>query len=565
MGTRFSVGTRVSLSGWDFLVQDYTVTEETSPLSISDSSGGVGGFSFNIPMPNPDLDRTDTSNPLLTHGISWLIGQPVVITDTSNGVTKGVITSIGTSQDSAEIEVSGLSRLDELNDFGLTAQPYTGTFGGLIGYYFSLAGVTADWKVDPSLASRSVAVPGWSGELWFNLKSLLSAYDAEIALVSGVILVRPLRTRVAPRGKATSMSNSVSVTNLAQSVEVYLYQTQAITNQLVYPPGGWTPETPVLTVNAGETTEVTLELSASISSIQVPTMQTLVSPSHSSSSVYTVVGDDGFPVAPALWASGGGSVSVSIGADTKTLVVRLTGATGIPTINGSYSKSFSLSLASDTTGSQYSTLRIVGTGVAYTREKFSFFTGVSPTETSTVVGVTIDNPFITSQDVVYTTGVRAASLFKGSNLTLTAELTDMHIPGVSETAASADFGTVKSVLVSEIGGTTTFAQVKTWSTAEGINTFSNDTSYWVDRILSSLSAQTFGNVSGSRIWDPLTQRYYRIRSATISPVGVSIGGAEDDTIFEDLSRSFEGLTFAEVKSLRGSVTFAQERMMGYSA
>src|SRR5690606_33369235 len=107
-------------------------------------------------------------------------------------------------------------------------------------------------------------------------------------------------------GNDTGRSRSLQVQSTAQSVEVYEYDLEWVEDGLMYPSGGWTPEVAVLNVNAGETAEYTLTdpwLSASLVSIQEPEMVTFVSQEHDSSSVYTVVADDGLPVAPGLWAS----------------------------------------------------------------------------------------------------------------------------------------------------------------------------------------------------------------------------------------------------------------------
>src|SRR5690606_17171476 len=145
------------------------------------------------------------------------------------------------------------------------------------------------------------------------------------------ILLRPIRKRIATQNRDTTRSVTTGGDTLARAVEVYQYNNRPITNELVYPPEGWNPEVEVLNVNAGETAEYTLELSASISSFQAPVMQTFVSQGHSSSSVYTVVADDGLPVSPALWEGSGGSVRIEIAEDTSHLLVTLRGATGVPT------------------------------------------------------------------------------------------------------------------------------------------------------------------------------------------------------------------------------------------
>src|SRR5690606_7621274 len=132
--------------------------------------------------------------------------------------------------------------------------------------------------------------------------------------------------------------------------------------------GGWTEEVTIINVNAGEYVEQELLLSASVSSIQQPVMQTFVSREHSTSSVYTVVGDDGLPITPAAWSSRGGSLSVVINPDTTSLTVKIQAPHGLPNKDGKEVQTYGVALSAESTAGRYSTLRILGSGVAYDRE-----------------------------------------------------------------------------------------------------------------------------------------------------------------------------------------------------
>src|SRR5699024_3046394 len=146
--------------------------------------------------------------------------------------------------------------------------------------------------IDEQIVNRPVVFPGWYGEMWYYLKQMASAQDCEIALVSNVILLRPLRQREAVDHRDITSSRTYGNSSLARAVEVYVYQSRPIEGELVYPPEGWTPETEVITVGAGEEIERVLELSASISYFEEPVMQTFVGKDYDESSVYTIVGDD---------------------------------------------------------------------------------------------------------------------------------------------------------------------------------------------------------------------------------------------------------------------------------
>ena len=92
------------------------------------------------------------------------------------------------------------------------------------------------------------------------------------------------------------------------------------------------------------------------------------------------------PVDADYWRENGGYVSVEIGEDTRSLTI---------TVVGCQERSLApyrlIGFAAD--GSEYSTLRIVGTGVTVTRAKY-----VLPAATDAVpeVGAEVDNEFLTS-------------------------------------------------------------------------------------------------------------------------------------------------------------------------
>lgn len=554
------MGVRVTVGGNDYHVEVYSVSEEATPLDVGDSMGSVGEFGFELPFPDRDLYP---SHPLNLYGAEWLIGQDVeLLSDSNYGFTLGSVTSVSPSP--GGISVSCISELGELNVYNIQAQPFIGTLGQAFEYYLSLVSITTNFAVDDTIASRNVVLPGFSGELWYHLKQLAAAQDCDISLVSGVILLRPVRVRVAQRGRTLQQNGNTGGGPLARAVEVYWYDSRAITDELVYPVGGWEPDTEVLNVNAGETAEYTLELSASLSSIQTPVMQTFVASEYDSSSVYTVVADDGFPVPVDQWALAGGSVEVTLNPGTSSLTVKLTGGEGIPVVTGGFSKTFSLALASDVSGSRYSTLRIVGTGVAYSKDKKRVRTGVSESATATDVGVTIDNPFITDLDSLYRAGTRAAKAYCGINPSFSATVSTVTPRGDTGEPEVLSYGAVEDNLESELGPGFSYSDTQTWYGTLPAGTYLEVNSYWMSQTSDNFTNQTFGNVQGARIWDPLRKRWFRVRSATTSPESISVGVADDDLTHGDVYDYFTSLalTYGDVDTDRSGLTYQQERMVG---
>lgn len=584
------MGFRVDIEGLKTEASDYSVTEASSPLAAGDSSGQVGTFSVTLPVPDFDVPLGTTvagfgygegpygsgsyggTSFVGTPNTPWkiireigpqvLIDKSLRIEDSRKGFTLGTITAASESRDGGSIQLTGTSRLGSLNVYGVQAQPFVGTLRNAFAYYLSLAGVTSDLFVDDAIGNRPVVFPGWTGELWYYLKLMAAAQDCDVALVSGVVLLREIRKRVATSDRDISRTVTTGSNTLAQAVEVYQYNNRAITEELVYPPGGWNPNVQVLTVNAGETTEYTLELSASVSSIQNPTMQTFVGQGDSSASVYTIVADDGLAVSPELWASRGGSFSISIDPDTTHLRVTLTGATGVPTTSGTAAQNFSVALGSDTTGNRYSTLRIVGTGVAYEKLKKRVRTGVPASRTATDVGVTIDNPFISTTNDLYRAGVRAAKQYAGAGLSLSGNVIAINRRGDSGVASYPSYGQVEARLKADVGTTATYGQVQSYYAGLGLSTYEDVRQYWFEQFRDDDTDQVFGNAPGARIFDRRTRRWYRIRNAALTPGGISIGSADDDLTIGDVQELYQGLSYSGVQTILDPFTYREVELAG---
>lgn len=553
MGFRIDIGAKV------YEASDFSVQEAATPLAAGDSSGSTGLITINLPAIDPDLSPT---HPVTLFGPDWFIDQPVRLADSRKGFTLGSVNSVSRDDSTGGYTLTCNTRLGELNVYGVQAQPFIGTLGQAFVYYLSLANINTDLYVEETIANRPVTFRGWYGELWFHLKEMAAALDCDISLVSGIILLRPIRAREATRGRDVERSQSIGGGALAQGVEVYRYNSTPITNELVYPPGGWTPEVEVLNVNAGEETEYTIELSASVSSIQQPTMQTFVADEYAASSVYTIVANDGLAVTPAAWAAGGGRVEVTIEPDTTSLKVKLRGATGLPTTSGGAATNFSLALASDTTGNRYSTLRILGTGVGFTPEKKYIRTGIPASKTATVVGVTIDNVFINTVDDLYRAGTRAAKSFTGYSPTLSGTVTAINRRGDSGTADYPTYGEVQDALAEELAAPT-YGEVQTYVVSVlGNSTYGEDRDYWYSFVRDSNVNQVFGNIQGCRIFDKKSRRYYRIRTGTSTPPNIQRFEADDDLTHADMDQYFfeRDYTYGEVQSTRVGLSYREDNM-----
>lgn len=481
------------------------------------------------------------------------MGKPVRLDDTRKGFTLGKVTSVQRTKSSGLIQVTATSRLGELNVYNVQSQPFVGNLSNAFEYYLSLANIATDFFVDPDIAANPVVFPGWSGELWYNLKQLATAVDCDISLVSGIILLRPIRERTATRGRDIERTFNVGGGTLAQSVEVYQYNNRAITNELVYPPGGWTEEVTTINVNAGETVEEVLELSASVSSVQQPVMQTFVAQLYDTSSVFTVVGDDGLPIQPAQWQAAGGSLSVSINPDTTSLTVKITAPSGLPNKDGEEIGVYGIALSSDSSTGRYSTLRIIGTGVAFNKRVVRVPTGISDSETATEVGVTIDNPFLSELNDVYRAGLRAVRGYNGSAMSISGSVVAINQLGNTGQLVLTTYDEVQTAYAGQ-----TYADVQALNT--GLSYLAVQEAFNAGRD-SLFENQVFGNVNGARIWDKDSARWYRIRSGTLNPSQIQFE-AEDDLMHSDVQSHYTTETYDTLQLKYGAFTYREVDLMG---
>lgn len=516
-------------------VFNFDVQEDATPLAAGDSSGQVGTISFNLGIPDPDIVP---NHPINRFGEAHLIGERVRLEDSRKGFTLGRVSSVSRAG-SQVISVSALARLGELNVYGVQAPPFIGTLEDAFQTYLGLANVQSGFFVDPSVATRSVVFPGWNGELWFNLKRMAAAVDCDISLVSGVILLRPIRAREVTRGRDLDRTSSAGGGSLAQFIEVYQYNNRAVSNELVYPPGGWTEEVSVINVNAGETVEEVIELSASVSSVSQPVMQTFVARDYAASSVYTVTGDDGLPITPEAWAATGGSLSVSINPDTTSLTVTVTAPQTLPNKDGAPIGVYSISLSSEESTGRYSTLRLVGSGVAFDKQLKRIPTGVGSRETATEVGVTIDNPFISTAADMYRTALRAVSEFNGTARRVSGSVSSVNRRGDSGSITLKTYAQIQTLHSGK-----TYAQVQTLWAGKTYLEIQNSLNSEQNSLFEN---QVFGNVSGARVWDRSTRRWYRIRSATLNADMITFE-ADDDLLHSDVAPALSGQTYAQVQT-----------------
>jgi hypothetical protein len=399
-----------------------------------------------------------------------IMNHVVDVEDDERGDTQAVTRAVSGNRVSAQVAAfSVVSALAAER----TADPFTGTLEDCIEYYVGLCDVPNTIVVEGSIASTAVVALGWFAPVWDQLKKFCAAYQIEVALVGDEIRVRKPRQVRADRVQESQFNWSMDNTNLAKTVEAWFYPRTAITNALVL--GRDMAPVSNLAASAVHTFEV--QLDASLSSVQQPTVAASVSLDHSSSSTYAVVDAFDEPVSTTFWTNQGGRVSVEILEDTRG--VRVTVVAPRDASRAPYRLA-----GVDSSGDDYSTLRIVGTGVSFTREKY-VLPACMDDRATIEVGCEVDNEFFKSWGDAHLSLLHAVRRYGGGLKRISAEARDVTLTGAS---------------------------------------------------------QVFGNVAGARVLEDLDE--YRIRSVQFEPGGVS-WDAESDTTVADVDAVWAGRTLGE--------------------
>lgn len=518
-------------AGAEANITEYSVTEDSTPVEASDSSGGTGQITFGA------IDDPSRFGSIL------LLNDTVRLTDGDRGQTEGTINSL-TSNDRV-MGVTADSRLGRLV-VDKKADPVNDTFSNVITYYLSLGGITDNIAIDTSLSSIPIVAQGWSGDLWTKIKELLVTVGAEISLVRGNVIIRPIRERRAMEINNVSESWTVANIDLAKDVEINYYNSEWKDDALVYPAGGWNEDVSIYTVDAGQTVEVNIPVDVSIVSIIQPTVQAFVSRTDDTASVYSVAGNDGLPIQPDQWTGNGGSLSVAIGEDGKSLDVTIVGASG----TAARYAPFRIAVSSGPSD-YYSSLRVIGDGVHFKQQTLTVPTAVDDASTSRDVGVTVDNIFVKDINQAWDVSLGVISKWSAPNRMINIVKADINRPG--ETQQSFDYATFEDFddyAVAE--GLTTFSLFDAEWAGE---TFGDFDEYWYSLVADQFEFQIFGNANGARV--QYRRAMYRIRSTTITPDGVSYA-AEADTTFGDFDASANmtpGMTFGDFDASYNGLTF----------
>jgi len=519
MAVEVTVTGTSSYAGVTTNLTDYSVVEDATPLDPASNNGGVGQLTTSI-VENPSAKGTIT-----------LIDDVLTLSDGAKGTTTATVTGIDASNGIASLTAD--SRMSVLLSTR-SASPQFLTMEQTFRYYLGLAGITTgivfEAPGDSSYrysANLPIPTPGWTDVIFDKLRQFAIVCGAEISLVSNNIVFRPLRTRVAESRRDTAAALTVKRGQIARAIEVVYYQNSYKVNGQVYPKNGvWTEDTPVYQVDAGETLEVNIPVSASLLSIIQPTCVAYVG-RYDTGSVYSVVGQDGLAIVPAQWTRNGGSVKVAIGEDPATIDLTITGA---QTTQGP----FRIAVGAGTSDA-YSSLRLQGTGTYFDKQTLTIPTGVPDSDTPQRIGITVDNPYISTIADAYDLGIRTAGRYSGYEQSLSVSSTGINRADVSNNLrypTFTEFGAGVDGKAPVWNGQTFDAFNATWAG----KTFDDFNAYYYEVVRSDFANQAFGNIAGAR--RRFRDAFYRIDTATTNPTGVNYS-ATSDTVFNDFRNTWQ--------------------------
>ena len=528
-----STGTGL-FKGHETSIGFYEYSEGAMPHDVFDQSGEVGQLSFQV-------DNDDKGRSIL------LYRDGVELQDDLYGFITGSVN--GFNYADGFVEITGTSRLNLINTEGVVTPEVT-TVAEYLRDIFNAASITSDIIVAPNVSTKPIVTPGYEGNLWVLLKQFAALHQLDVSLIRNTIFVRPMREREITIESVANEILTLSEDTLVQKFEVAYYNYEQRDDALAYPIGGWEPSVEVYSVEANETVVFDIPVDAFLSEVKQPIVSTFIPKDYTGpDSVYTVSGNDGLPIPTNQWTDFGGRMSFELTDLGRNIRVTLRG----PSIEEL--SPYSISLSDGAT--EYSTLRIVGTGVFFDRQVAVIPTGLTSAETPQEFGQEIDNVFISTFEEAYDAGVRARrryalprQVFDTTGRRLERRdfrefdylilddpisgLLDQNVLGFASPEDAIIFFASFQDYANTLPVGYSFADFNQSYASASFDDFTQS--------LAELVTQSFGTIAGSRV--RFQDAYYRVRNTTVSAEETAVS-AEYDTLFKDVSAVWSGKTFAD--------------------
>jgi hypothetical protein len=531
-------------------IQTYSYQEESTPHTIGDDSGSVGAIGISA--------KDEANNAMV------LYRDNIKLSDARYGTITARVDSISSTDGIVQLTAS--SRLVYIAING-TVPTGSYTLRNLFREILQQAGINQDVAFSPLISESNVLVPAYTGDLWVFLKEVCSAYGIEVSLIDNTIYFQPIRQREITLENISTITYDIADSELAQSFNVAYYNYNTQSNVLAYPYGGWNSEVSTYSVRANETVTFEIEVDAYLTSIVPPVAQNTVTKEYSGpASVYSVSGNDGLPIPAAQWEAMGGSLTAELIENGTKILITATG------MDFESLSPFSFAVSDGAT--EYSTIRIVGSGVFFDRQLFNVKTGLPKELAPQELGAEIDNPLVSTIEQAIDLGVKARRRYGMPNQTITASGRSF----VQRNFTKYDYFELdgdelgildgESVLgfVSLTDAIALFQSFDTFNSSLPIGyTFANFNEDFLESTFEDFAAsvaetfsQSFGFVSGSRF--QYYDAFYRVRNCEITENGITIT-AEFDTLFSDFNDRFAGQTFEEFDETMISLDFTDYSLM----
>ena len=471
---------RVTTNLFEGNVSDVSFDAAVPTLNPTELGGGAGNLAFSTgPMSRPQVHRNKTV--ILSNGDKWLAGGRV------SDITWGPHQSTSFQAETA---------LQRLNVTTSIKPSYLVTETAAMNAALASAGFTAQGLA----TAGTVIFPGWAGTLLDYIKHFCNAFKKEYYVAgdnADVLVFRSLRANTSDSSR-DGEQYWVNDQAVAQSVEIIQYAYTAPTtsyDNIEFMPAG-EDDPQIISINAGETVVNDIRINGWVASLNQPIVTLGVGPeARTDTGAYQVLGSNGLPVAPNEWTAQGGSLTASLTDDPSVIRVSITAPDALE-ISGS---------DGDTRFSPYSiavgygdvtepALHITGKGVRFKATTHRVLTGVKESISSEPVGATIDNPFVSTEEMAWDVGLRGAQFYSGAKQGMTFSMPD-----------SAPIEDVLGALVP--GGTTNY-RVDTVSytgsqysvSCTGLSTFEDFDSVW--------DSATFGDFDSA--WPGASVEYFDV-------------------------------------------------------
>ena len=426
----------------------YEYSEDVTSLEPSRLSGGTG--QVNVTAIAVSGDKVGNTHP----DSKLLINNKMLLTHAQSGEVEFTVKQVNKNID--VVSIVGNTLQAQLNQ-EVTAGPHGGsgyTLLSALEYYCELAGISVandnlvfEDDLDDDLDLIPANFIGWNGNLWEHVKMFCAAVSASATDNVGIEAYINLNTLVFRKAKTTeadfkqqdlsSQAISINSFEAAQKFEIFNYNTSHKVSSVVQSLSVNVDNLPSVArnatisegiqVNAGETIRLRLSINASLESVNQPQAvnSILPLPYTGSQGQYVVAGNDGILLQSTQWTGQGGSVTVELTENPNEIELVIVAPA---TESLTHAADAELGFAPYTIGveiadgEEYPALYITGTGVFYNKVSHIIDTGADISFTNEISAPSIDNPFITNINALYTRGAAAAQAICGPSVSLSEQV-----------------------------------------------------------------------------------------------------------------------------------------------